>query len=87
MECLNPGHPASQAINDSDTQLRFIAILVMKLGGSVMIDSTDVAELGALFSSDSPVLVHSMTDTTLELKLVPRSEAMKLAAMEGGRLN
>jgi hypothetical protein len=84
MPALNPNHPITQQMSDSDTQQKLMAILVMKLGGNVEITTDDIRELNALFRGEAPVLVHWSHDTTLELKLLPMSEGLQLARENGG---
>lgn len=80
---LNPNHPVTQLLDD-EFMHKLAALLVMKAGGEASITMGDLEDLRALFDGEEPTLVtHCRTDV-IELKLVPRNDAERMAREHGG---
>lgn len=80
---LNPNHPVTQVLDD-EFMHKLAAILVMQAGGKTRITAEDIQALTLLFGRDEPTLVTHCHADSIELKLVPRTEAERMAREHGG---
>lgn len=83
MKRINPNHPVTQALDD-DLMHKIAAVLVMKNGGRAEITIDDLEQLQTIFGGEQPTLVTKFNSHNIEFWLVPESEAIELARVEGG---
>jgi hypothetical protein len=80
---LNPNHPVTQLLDD-EFMHKLAAVLVMQSGGHATITIRDIHDLANRFDGEEPTLVTHCHKESIELKLVPRSEAERMAREHGG---
>ncbi|MDE1009994.1 MAG: hypothetical protein OSB38_30480 [Paraburkholderia fungorum] len=80
---LNPNHPVTQMLDD-EFMHKLAAVLVMQAGGEATITMHDLQALVLRFGGDEPTLVTHCHADSIELKLVCRTEAERLAREHGG---
>ncbi|GLU32569.1 hypothetical protein WKR88_17955 [Trinickia caryophylli] len=77
---LNPGNEEQMY----EQMTKICAVLVMKMGGSVEISTSDFAELLAMFPGDIPTLITQTHEYSFELSLVSTTDGKRLAREAGG---
>lgn len=80
---LNPNHPITQMLDD-EFMHKLAAVLVMQAGGEATITVDDLQALMLRFGGDEPTLLTHCHADSIELKLIPRAEAERLAREHGG---
>jgi hypothetical protein len=80
---LNPNHPITQMLDD-EFMHKLAAVLVMQAGGEATITMDDLQDLTLRFGGDEPTLVTHCHADSIDLKLVSRTEAERLAREHGG---
>jgi hypothetical protein len=85
MPKINPNHPVTQLLDD-EFMHKLCAVLVMQAGGQATIDVADLRALQGRFGGEEPTLVTHAHRESIELKLVSRTEAERLAREHGGLL-
>jgi hypothetical protein len=69
---------------DDEFMHKLCAVLVLQAGGSARITVTDLEALHLRFGGEEPTLVTHAHADSIELRLVSRSEAERLAREHGG---
>ena len=83
INCVNPWHPVSLAMNDENMgiSIKMIAILAFLNGGKVEITSDNINDF---LATDKQFCVFHFYENSIEAKLVSAEEGAKIASDAGG---